>query len=111
MGLSLSGTTLFSKGMLLRSSSLLFTLPSTSSHLLNTYRPCSGEARDNFVAWMLELDILDDELWMLAADFNFYRSDDNRNKPRGNPQDMRTFNNTINLLGLVEIPILGRAFT
>jgi hypothetical protein len=60
---------------------------------------------------MMNLEIPDNELWLLAGDFNFYRSEENRNREGGNLQDMCTFNNFINSHGLVEIPILGRAFT
>jgi hypothetical protein len=36
---------------------------------------------------------------------------ESRNKPGGNFNDMNIFNDIINHLGLVELPIKGRAFT
>jgi hypothetical protein len=41
---------------------------------------------------------------MLVADFNFYRSIDNRNRDGVNMQDIFTFNQIISNLGLQEIP-------
>jgi hypothetical protein len=52
---------------------------------------------------MMNLEIPDDELWLLASDFNFYRSEENKNREGGNLQDMCTFNTFIKSHGLVEI--------
>jgi hypothetical protein len=57
------------------------------------------------------IQIQDEDNWLFMGDFNFYRSLDNRNKSRGNLQDTFVFNDIISQLGLVEIPIKGRAFT
>jgi hypothetical protein len=38
---------------------------------VNVYGPCSGIARENFVAWLFHLEIADDALWLLLGDFNF----------------------------------------
>lgn len=42
------------------------------------------------------------------GDFNFYRSLDNRNRSGGNFQDTQIFNEAIDHLGLVELPLKGR---
>jgi hypothetical protein len=42
---------------------------------------------------------------------NFYRSLENRNKTGGNVADTIIFNDAIGHLGLIELPIKGRAFT
>jgi endonuclease/exonuclease/phosphatase family metal-dependent hydrolase len=86
-------------------------LSSDNFTLVNVYGPCNGIARDNFIAWLFHLDIHDDSLWLLVGDFNFYRFSDSRNKPRANINDMATFNEVISYLGLIELPIKGRAFT
>jgi hypothetical protein len=52
-----------------------------------------------------------DENWMLAGDFNFYRSVLDRNRDRGNMNDIMIFNEIISNLGLIEIPLKGRNFT
>jgi hypothetical protein len=79
--------------------------------LVVVYGPCQGELRDLFVQWLNDLQIPDGELWLFMGDFNFIRSPTNRNKPGGNVADMFTFNQLIDHLGLLEIPIKGRAFT
>jgi hypothetical protein len=48
--------------------------------LVNVYGPCSGIARENFVAWLFHLDFADDALWLILGDFNFYRFVESRNK-------------------------------
>jgi hypothetical protein len=45
------------------------------------------------------------------GNFNFYRSLEDRNKPGENIQDTLIFNDVIGHLGLVELPLKGRAFT
>ena len=51
------------------------------------------------------------ENWIFLRDFNFYRSLNNRNRPGGNLADTFIFNDAIGHLGLVELPLKGRAFT
>lgn len=49
--------------------------------------------------------------WIFLGDFNFYRSLEDRNKPGGNLNDTLIFNDAIGHLGLVELPLKGRAYT
>ena len=79
--------------------------------LVNVYGPCDGIARENFVAWLFSLDILVDDHWLIIGDFNFYCYSDSRNRPGANLADIETFNEVISYLGLIELPIKGRAFT
>lgn len=89
----------------------------TSMHNLDTwtlvsvYGPCRQPARDSFVNWLYNLDIGDEDLWLIIGDFNFYRSADNRNRPGGNFNDTLVFNSIISHLGLIELPIKGRSYT
>jgi hypothetical protein len=80
-------------------------------NLTVVYGSCQGQERQQFVGWLNYLQILDDDNWMILGDFNFYRSPDNRNRGGGNMQDVMTFNDIINNLGLLEIPLKGRSFT
>jgi hypothetical protein len=48
---------------------------------------------------------------LLIGDFNFIRSEENRNKPGGDVNDMFLFNEIIGHLGLLELPLKGRRFT
>ena len=51
------------------------------------------------------------ENWLLMGDFNFIRSEENRNKPGEDINDILLFNDIIGHLGLLELPVKGRAFT
>jgi len=80
-------------------------------NLTTVYGPCLEPARSTFVSWLRNLDIQDNDNWILIGDFNFYRSLENRNRASGNFQDTQIFNEVIDHLGLVELPLKGRAFT
>uniref|UniRef100_A0A8R7QRY1 Uncharacterized protein n=1 Tax=Triticum urartu TaxID=4572 RepID=A0A8R7QRY1_TRIUA len=60
---------------------------------------------------MFDLDIPDDEDWLLYGDFKYIRAPDNRNKPGGDANDMLTFNDFIQSQALVELPLKGRQYT
>lgn len=93
------------------------TVKFTSTHngqtwsLISIYRPHQGPDRDDFVYWLNNLQLDADENWMLAGDFNFYRSSSNRNREGGNMHDIMIFNEIISNLDLLEIPLKGRKFT
>ena len=75
------------------------------------YGPCTEPDRFEFIAWFRGHNIADTENWIFLGDFNFYRSISDRNRPGGNIQDTLIFNDAIGHLGLVELPLKGRAFT
>jgi hypothetical protein len=77
--------------------------------LVSVYGPCQGVLRDNFVSWLYDLQIPVGSNWLLH--FNFIRSEENRNKPGGDVNDMFLFNEIIGHLGLLELPLKGRRFT
>jgi hypothetical protein len=79
--------------------------------LVSIYGPCNDLDRSLFVQWLFDLQIPDNENWILLGDFNFYRSIDNRNMAGGDMNNMIIFNNIINNLGLLELPLKGRSFT
>jgi hypothetical protein len=54
-----------------------------SWNLVSVYGPCQGELRDIFASWLYNLQIAVGSNWLLLGDFNFIRSQDNRNKPGG----------------------------
>ena len=86
-------------------------ISSDQFNLVSVYGPCEGIARENFIAWLFSLDIADEDHWLLIGDFNFYRYTDSRSRPGANLTDMETFNEVISYLGLIELPLKGRAFT
>ena len=79
--------------------------------LVSVYGPCQGPQRDEFVQWLYNLPIPSDQNWLLLGDFNFIRSLDNRNRPGGDVNDIFLFNEIIGHLGLLELPLKGRAYT
>lgn len=79
--------------------------------LTSVYGPCTEPARTEFVTLMKDIIIQPNEDWLFLGDFNFYRSEEDRNKPGGNLNDMLIFNDIIGHLGLVELPLKGRSFT
>jgi hypothetical protein len=66
---------------------------------------------NEFVEWLYELQISDNENWLLIGDYNFYRSPTDRNKEGGNIDDMFTFNNIIRSHNLVDLPLTGATYT
>jgi hypothetical protein len=75
--------------------------------LVSIYGPCQGELRDEFIQWLFNLIIPDDELWLFMGDFNFIRSQDSRNLPGGDVNDIFLFNELISHLGILELPLKG----
>jgi len=53
----------------------------------------------------------DDCDWLLIGDFNLIRNPSDRNMPGGNISEMLWFNEALNSLGVIEIPLHGRKFT
>jgi hypothetical protein len=80
-------------------------------NLVSVYGPCVEPARTMFISWLKNLDIQDEENWIILEDFNFYRSLENRNRTGGNFQDTLIFNDMIDHLGLVELPLKGNGYT
>lgn len=79
--------------------------------MTSVYGPCSEPTRTEFLSWFKDLNIQNDNNWIILGDFNFYRSLEDRNKPGGDIHDTFRFNEAIGHLELTEIPIKGRAFT
>jgi hypothetical protein len=76
--------------------------------LLNVYGPCLAEGKADFITWMKNVDIPNDEDWIIMGDFNLYRVLENRNREGANTNDMFLFNSMISHLGLIEIALHGK---
>jgi hypothetical protein len=72
---------------------------------LCVYVPCQGELRDDFIRWIFNLTIPDDELSLSMGDFNFIRSHDNMNFPGGDTHDIFIFNELISHLDNLKLPL------
>ena len=79
--------------------------------LTNIYGPCTEPDRSAFINWFRNCDVSDSINWLFMGDFNFYRSLENRNRPGGNLTDTLIFNDAIDHLGLIELPLKGRSYT
>lgn len=86
-------------------------LDNNSFHLTNVYGPSASVEKFGFVTWLLNLDVSDFNDWILAGDFNLYRSAEDRNKPGGNAGEIQMFNELIMDLDLVEILFSGQRYT
>lgn len=49
--------------------------------------------------------------WIVLGDFNLYRYPEDRYKPGADINDMYLFNEAINKLGIIELPLRGKRFT
>jgi hypothetical protein len=79
-------------------------------NLITVYGPTREPVRTNFVSWLFSLDIAPEDQFLIMGDFNFYRTNSNRNRPGGNTSDMLVFNDIIQHLGLIELPLKGRSY-
>lgn len=57
-------------------------------HLSNVYGPSAPAEKTAFVNWLYNFGVSSFEGWILVGDFNFTRTPENRNKPRGSACDM-----------------------
>lgn len=79
--------------------------------LSNVYGPSNAAGKLAFITWFLNLDYSSFDEWIIAGDFNLYRSIEDMNKPGGDPGDMNLFNDFISDMELVDIPFSGRTYT
>lgn len=86
-------------------------LDDSSWTLLNVYGPCTAEGKREFISWLKNVNIADDEDCIIMGDFNLYRYPENRNRDGADINDMFQFNSMISHTGLSEIPLQGKKFT
>lgn len=79
--------------------------------LTNVYAPCTAEGKREFCDWLKNIQMPDEQDWLLVGDFNLMRSPENRNRDGGDINEMFLFNEAISALGLLEIPFFGKKFT
>lgn len=77
---------------------------------MNVYAPYTPVGKRNFVRWFKNIQMPDEVDWLLVGAFNLYRNLEDHNKPGANFAEMLLFNETINALGLVELPLKGQCF-
>ena len=67
--------------------------------LTNIYGPCTAERKALFIDWFSNIDMPEDNNWIVMGYFNFIRKPSDRNKPGGDVNDMLLFNEAISNLG------------
>ena len=79
--------------------------------LTNVYAPCTPDGKRIFTDWMKQIQMPEDQNWVILGDFNLMRDPSNRNKPGADLNEIFMFNETISSLGLVEINLDDRLYT
>ena len=79
--------------------------------LTNIYGPCQLDKRIEFLNRFQDIDMPCETKWIIMGDFNYIRYPSNRNREGGNFNDMMNFNDAINRLALIEIPLKGKNYT
>jgi len=90
---------------------LVSTLSDHSLTVTNVYGPSDHRHSSDFLRELQDLSSNINGPWVIIGDFNLIRSGDEKNNVNVNIPLMNTFNDTINSLGVMEIPLLGRNFT
>lgn len=75
------------------------------------YGPCTTDGKTSFINWLKEVQMIDNNEYIILGDFNLIRTLEDRNRPRGDLNEMFRFNSAISTLGLNEIKLQGRKFT
>jgi len=82
-----------------------------SFSLTNVYAPTNREDKASFFSELASMADSISSPWMVLGDFNLTRFPDDKNTDSFNISDANHFNELINTLGLIEIPLVDRAYT
>jgi endonuclease/exonuclease/phosphatase family metal-dependent hydrolase len=77
----------------------------------NVYAPCEHHAKAAFLEHLLTHEPDDGVPWLVAGDFNLTRDPADRNNDNFSAAEAELFNNAINDLGLIELPLRDRLYT
>lgn len=80
-------------------------------NITNIYGPPCHSDRMSFLDELRSLTVPSDMLWMLVGDFNMIRFPHEKNKLNFYSDEASAFNDLIDELCLIELPLLDRAFT
>ena len=87
------------------------TITNLSFTITNVYAPSDHRDSASFLEDLHELVPKINGAWVIAGDFNLVRSSDDKNNDRFDHNLASHFNDTINSLALLELPLLDRLFT
>jgi exonuclease III len=80
-------------------------------HFTNVYAPCDHSEKASFLRDLATHDPGDATPWIIAGDFNLTRDPLDRNNDNFSPANASLFNDCINDLALIELPLRDRQFT
>lgn len=75
------------------------------------YAPCTPVGKTEFLDWFREIEMPAETDWLIVGDFNLLRKPKDRNRYGDDPNEMFLFNEAINKLDLIELPLHGRQVT
>lgn len=75
------------------------------------YAPCTPTAKREFLNWFRNIEMPIDVDWLIVGDFNLMRRPKDKNREGADLNEMFLFNEAINKLSLIELPLHGRQFT
>jgi hypothetical protein len=87
------------------------TLNNNSWILTTIYAPCTHDGKRSFLEWFKGIQMPEQNEWIIVGDFNLIRKPEDRNKEGGDTNEMFLFNEAIDTLDLVELPLHGRQYT
>ena len=79
--------------------------------LTTVYAPCTPIGKKEFLEWFREIQMPPEKDWLIVGDFNLIRRPEDRNRDGADVNEMFLFNEAIDKLGLIELPLHGRLFT
>ena len=96
----------FSSTLILRSS-----MSDQNIAITNIYAPSSRALKQEFLNELLLIAQPDNSPWLLVGDFNLLRFPSDKNNAAFRQAEANAFNQTIDDLALIELPLLDRQFT
>jgi exonuclease III len=95
--------------------SLSTTITSTSNNqkmiITNVYAPTDHSLKPSFLSEIEQICPSDDTPWMIIGDFNLMRSSIDKNNTSFRQDEPDAFNDVINNLALIELPLMDRLYT
>ena len=95
------------------SSTLILQSTACAHHIAitNIYAPSSRSLKLAFLDELASIAQPDDTPWLIAGDFNLIRFPSEKNNTAFRPAEANAFNQTLDNLALIELPLLDRRFT
>lgn len=79
--------------------------------LTTVYAPCTPDGKREFLNWFKNIEMPSDIDWLVVGDFNLMRKPEDRNREGADLNEIFLFNEAINKLDMIELPLHGRQFT